>query len=139
MLSRSRKRSPAGWPFWLLILAWVCANSPQAAVHGVIGWVGEARHFSHQQRLQAELSVALTGDQASSVLVAVKDEATKPFNLPAAPVDSGCTKFHLAVQETKALPPPAIMAAAPWAGLIQVANTIRDRPPHEPPRARLIV
>lgn len=138
MFSRSRKRTHAGWPFWLLIVAWVCASSPQAAVSGMIGWVGEARHFSHQGRLQAQLAVLLTGEQTPTAMVAMQDEAPTPFNLPA-PVASGCTKIHLAVQETHELRPPSVKQAAPWTGLFQVADTIRDQPPHEPPRVRPVV
>jgi len=43
-----RPRLPALWPFWLLVLAWVCANRPQVAAYGLITWVGNARHFTHR-------------------------------------------------------------------------------------------
>jgi hypothetical protein len=52
------------WPFWLLIAAWVCANSPQAATYAVLDWVASARHFSHQQQLAREVAHLLAGEKA---------------------------------------------------------------------------
>jgi hypothetical protein len=38
MRLRNRKGNPASWPFWLLVLAWICANSPQTAIVLPVVW-----------------------------------------------------------------------------------------------------
>jgi hypothetical protein len=56
----SRKK-PASWPFWLLVAAWWCANTPQAATFEVILWLKGAAYFSHQADLHADVAAILTG------------------------------------------------------------------------------
>ena len=58
-----RNPSPR-WPFWLLIAAWVCANSPQAATYAVLSWMAEAGSFSHQKQLSREVAFLLAGEKA---------------------------------------------------------------------------
>ena len=57
-LSQTR---PARWPFWLLVAAWWCANTPQAATFEVILWLKGAACFSHQADLRADVASILTG------------------------------------------------------------------------------
>jgi hypothetical protein len=56
----SRKK-PARWPFWLLVAAWWCANTPQAATFEVILWLKGAAYYSHQADLHDQVAAMLTG------------------------------------------------------------------------------
>jgi hypothetical protein len=55
------RKSPARWPFWLLVAAWWCANAPQAATFEAILWLKGAAAFSHQADLHAEVAALLSG------------------------------------------------------------------------------
>ena len=57
-MSRPAQPRPARWPFWLLVVAWGCANGPQAAVYTTVAWLVEARSFSHQYDLTSQATVA---------------------------------------------------------------------------------
>ena len=135
MSSRSRNRSTARWPVWLLIAAWGCANSPQAATYAVLTWFGEARHFTHQQRLTAELAHMLTGETAPGLLAALKDAPTRPF-APTVPTDATLKKIELAVERTAEVLSPAVREGMRVARAMALPETGRAAPPHEPPRAR---
>lgn len=132
MIFRPHKRRSAGWPFWVLIAAWFCANTPQVAVYEAVSWLGNARHFSHQQRLQIDVVSVLTGDKAVLHLTAA-DTPAKPF-LPVVPTDAVLKKIELAVQSTSELLPPIACPLARVESKSQVPDSLRDRPPHEPPR-----
>ena len=127
-------RSTARWPFWFLLAAWFCANSPQAATYGLIVWLGEARHFSHQQRLSADVASVLAGHEVRPTLAAAHDLSQQPFALPL-PAEATLKKFDLFVSTMGALLPPAARSLAP-------CETIALRPAtpwrellSEPPRA----
>lgn len=51
----------ARWPFWILLAAWWCANTPQAATFELILWFKGAAHFSHQQQLHSDVASLLGG------------------------------------------------------------------------------
>lgn len=133
-----RNRSAAQWPFWLLIVAWVCANSPQIALCALLAWMGEARHFSHQQRLTAEVAHVLTGASSESVLAALPHLPAKPLE-PLAPATLTLKKVELSMEVAVEVVPstgtrevrPLHMGAWPRAW--------RAAPPHEPPRAGIAV
>jgi len=77
-----RQRSPAGWPVWILFAAWLCANSPQDLTFTAIGWVGSARHFSHQERLKSEVASLLSGRKQDPIALSAKPAPEKPFVPP---------------------------------------------------------
>jgi hypothetical protein len=77
-----RQRSPSGWPVWILFAAWLCANSPQDLTFSVMGWVGNARHFSHQERLKSEVAFILSGRKPESVALSVKPAPARPLVPP---------------------------------------------------------
>ena len=58
---RHSQKPAAKWPFWLLVAAWWCANTPQAATFEVILWLKGAACFSHQAELKEDVSAILTG------------------------------------------------------------------------------
>lgn len=66
-------------PFWLLIAAWFCANTPQIASLHVILWVKNAHHFSHQQQLRHQVAAVLSGhseEHGQAVLAAANIAST---------------------------------------------------------------
>lgn len=132
----ARKNSSAGWPFWLLVAAWFFANTPQVGVYEFVSWMGQARHFSHQQRLQIEVAVFFTGQQESAASLA-EHAPEKPF-LPIVPAEAVLKKIELAVQSTSEVLPPVIVAAVYAEGMGTVPEPRRDEPPHEPPRVSLM-
>jgi hypothetical protein len=134
MTRLSRNRRSAGWPFWVLIAAWFCANTPQVAVYEFVSWAGQARHFSHQQKLQNDVVSALTGDKGPELVAGANKGPSKPF-LPVIPTDAVLKKIELAVQPTSEFLPP-LACVLPRAEMENVvAGSLRERPPHEPPRA----
>lgn len=90
MLLTRLTRLNARWPFWLLLAAWFCANSPQAATCEVIVWLGNARSFSHQERLSSEVASILAGTNLagtkSAVSLAVQRAESERPPLPPLPV-----------------------------------------------------
>lgn len=101
MNPRLRSRRPARWPFWLLLAAWVCANAPAIAICALLTWLGEARHFSHQQRLVTDVAFVLTGKEAPGLgLLAAVKGAARPAPLPVAPAELELKKLDLAVERT---------------------------------------
>lgn len=60
-LGRHSQKRAAKWPFWLLVAAWWCANTPQAATFEMILWLKGAASFSHQAELKADVAAILSG------------------------------------------------------------------------------
>ena len=137
MSPRFHFRRPARWPFWLLLAAWFCANSPQAATYALLTWLGEARHFSHQQRLTAEVAAVLTGAEAPIVFAAVTAAPARPF-APLVAADTTLKKIELAVERTAEVLPPAEREKVRVARAMALPEPRRVAPPHDPPRARLV-
>jgi hypothetical protein len=133
-----RKHTPAQWPFWLLVAAWFCANSPQAITFTVLGWMAEARHFTHQQKLTAEVAFLLAGEQREARVHEADTLPAKPF-APPVPTDATMKKIELAVHRTSEVLPPALRAMRRVVRSILLPDTLRAAPPHEPPRARLVI
>ena len=134
MFRLSRTCSVRRWPFWLLLAAWFCANSPQAATYEIVLWLGNARHFSHQQRLSAEVAFVLAGEPAAAVVAVAKAPSEKPF-APSVPTEATLKKIELAVQETSELLPPALRALVRTESAPLLPDALRAAPPSEPPRA----
>jgi hypothetical protein len=130
-----RSRRPARWPFWLLLAAWACANTPAIAVCAALTWLGEARHFSHQQRLVTDVAFVLTGHQAPGlgVLAAVKD-LPAPAPAAPAPAEIELKKLDLALERGTEVRPPEPQAGFFFARLAEWRDARREPPPHEPPR-----
>jgi hypothetical protein len=97
VMSRSASRSFSRWPFWLLIAAWVCANSPQAATYAVLTWLADARSFTHQQRLTVDVAFLLSGEKAPE-RIATAATATAAKLPPAVPADAVLKKLPLALE-----------------------------------------
>ena len=139
---RSVPRSPTPrWPFWLLIAAWVCANSPQAATYAVLTWLAEARSFSHQKQLTFDVAHLLAGEKSPShhAVGAVAGNEDQPAP-PLSPIPDAAVlkKLDLSSETAGILPRPVVArvrrnSAGDWRG-----DTLRAPPPHGPPRGRTI-
>ena len=129
-------RLNARWPFWLLLAAWFCAHSPQILTYELVVWVGDARHFSHQQRLTSAVAFVLAGEEPAPVAIVALGEPLCPPFAPAIPADATLQKITLAKPETTEVLPlrREHFAAIPsvWLGY----TNERAAPPHEPPRLR---
>jgi hypothetical protein len=134
----SRNRTPARWPFWLLIAAWACANSPQIAICAVLTWAGEARHFTHQQRLTAEVAHVLSGQSMPSLLATMKEAPSRPL-APVMPAEAALKKIELALERTTEVLPPDSGQKAHFSRVTSLPDSRREAPPHEPPRASVLV
>lgn len=133
---RASFRSPSPrWPFWLLLVAWGCANSPQVALYTVLTWAAEARTFPHQQRLTAEVAHVLAGERAPGILVQTRSELPARPPQPAIPAEAVLKKFPLSVELVAELLPPVLRADWPLDPVFVCADTLRAPPPHGPPRA----
>ena len=136
-MPRATCTTPRRWPFWLLIAAWVCANSPQAATYAVLEWVASARHFSHQQQLSREVAHLLAGEKApprSRTIVATTEEPEAPRAFPPVPIGAVLKKIDLSSERGSELPDPSRVGVhhprpSDWRGEIR-----RAPPPHGPPR-----
>ncbi|MBL9200775.1 MAG: hypothetical protein JNL39_09730 [Opitutaceae bacterium] len=133
-----RPTSALQWPFWLLIAAWVCANSPQAGVYAALSWLAEARTFTHQQRLVAEVAHLLGGGEAvpsaiaQTVARARSQDTSRP--VPPVPADAVLKKIPLVLERTAEFLPPALRADYPRAASEAIPELLRAPPPHGPPR-----
>src|ERR1022692_529976 len=77
-----RKKGPAGWSFWLLLAAWLCANSPQSVAYSLITWAMRSQHFTHQERLKADVARLLTGKGAPPAPRLVESVPARPVAAP---------------------------------------------------------
>lgn len=102
-MRRPAPLSPPRWPFWLLIAAWVCANSPQAATYAVLTWLAEARTFSHQQRLTVDVAFLLGGEKAPARITHAESAPSAELP-PAVPADAVLKKLPLALERTAETP-----------------------------------
>ncbi|MES2692637.1 MAG: hypothetical protein V4773_04130 [Verrucomicrobiota bacterium] len=141
---RARANSPATarWPFWLLLAAWVCANSPQVAVYTALTWLAEARTFSHQRDLSQQVAHLLVGEKAPSRVA----EAVARLELPAReggpvkapasiPAATVLKKIDLAAEALVSVVAPEVQGKFCWENENGFGVARRAAPPHGPPRA----
>ena len=133
----STSPSSARWPFWLLLGAWLCANSPQAATYAFLSWAAEARSFSHQQRLTTDVAFVLAGENRPAESAVAATAPSAPF-APAIPADAVLKKLDLAVEGTIHVLTFPLRAPEPAPLRLELAGVGRSAPPHEPPRALLV-
>jgi hypothetical protein len=132
-------RSPPRWPFWLLLAAWVCANSPQIATYALLTWLADARHFSHQQQLTREVAFLMAGEKSRDRPVAVvanEDPAPAPKLPP--PAGAVLKKIDLTSEGNSNLAPPASAGLRLAQVNLPAGGRLRAPPPHGPPRTAAI-
>jgi hypothetical protein len=126
-----------GWRFCLLIGAWFCANAPQSLVMNLGVWCAGARHFSHQERLKAEVACLLSGNKKADAIRAAVALPAMP-NPPPMPEGAVLKRLDLNAES-------AVYVAEPDPGT-HVFRVHRDgasgrarlAPLLTPPRARAI-
>lgn len=133
MRPRARTHSPAAWPLWLLVLAWICANSPHTATFAVIKWVEHGRTFSHQQRLTSDLA-RLLGHQEMPANEPTLAQAPKSPSKPATLAEAVLTKIELALEQTASFTTPPDLHSRWRIEAASFRGLGRLRPAHEPPR-----
>lgn len=128
-----RNHRPAPWPLWLLVAAWFCAHSPQTLICTTIVWFGEARSFSHQQRLMSSVAHLLAGEQPHSLLAHVRAVPPAPTE-PSLPALPALEKIDLAADDPMRwfapLPSSSLRLLPPE----HAASALRAPPLHGPPR-----
>lgn len=139
MRRRANTLSPR-WPFWLLIVAWVCANSPQAATYALLTWIAEARQFSHQQQLTRDVAHLFAGEKAPArepIVEAASEGDKSTASLPVMPATAVLKKIDLSTEKrAEGLRP--IERVAGFARTSERWNgALRAPPPHGPPRAEI--
>lgn len=140
-----RKRTPNStprWPFWLLIAAWVCANSPQAATYAVLTWIAEARQFSHQQQLTRDVAHLLVGEKAPArpeAIVAVATEDDRKASCPMVPATAVLKKIDLSTEKRIDGIRPSERIATLVLASDRWGDALRAPPPHGPPRVRVVI
>jgi hypothetical protein len=134
----SRLNFTSRWPFWLLLAAWFCANTPQVITPHLLVWVKSSAHFSHQARLTRDVALMLTGQNHSARHLEVSPPTEPNPPLPAIPLDALDKKFSLAAVATE----DAVHPRAPHTAIRRVNTSITlpgspvDDVPHPPPRTR---
>ncbi len=121
----------------LLLVAWFCANSPQTALFSVLSWVDEARHFSHQQRLVADVAHLLGGETPPAKYATLPADAPAD-PLPPVPIGAVLKKIDLTLEVASSLAPPMTEDGRLRAGALPWAEAMRAAPPHEPPRGPVV-
>jgi hypothetical protein len=136
MVSRAHRPASPRWPFWLLMAAWFCANSPQSLTFEFVVWFGNARHFSHQQRLTSEVASVLAGEHVVHALAVATEAPTQPFT-PTVPADATLKKIELAVHRAETVWPPVVATVVQTGHENLLSSRLMEEPLDEPPRALL--
>ena len=136
----AQSTAAARWPFWLLLVAWVCAHSPQTMMPTVLTWLAEARSFSHQGDLSRSAAFVLAGEKAPSRVAAAlalvqtsqpEEASPAPISIPATAV---LKKIDLATERLTEMGPPSERELLGWPVELEYRSRQRARPPHAPPR-----
>jgi hypothetical protein len=136
-MRRVFRTNSSRWPFWLLIVAWVCANSPQAATYALLTWMAEARSFTHQHRLMADVA-SLLGEKDAPVALAKADVPGPEKPTPMVPADAVLKKFPLSTETASGVVAPSRRPDRLRFVAIGGADWLRPPPPHGPPRLETI-
>ena len=131
-----RKNGPPAWPVWILFVAWLCANSPQEMTFNLVIWAGNARHFSHQERLAIDAASILSGKKAAATANVARSAPATPL-IPMVPVEVVLKKIDLFLTlNVEPSPPPMRRQEFPD-GSVRPPDSVRVEPPSPPPRAAL--
>lgn len=135
-MSRRPCTPSARWPFWLLVVAWLCANGPQAAVYATVAWLVEARSFSHQQDLTRSVAHLLKGERAAGrvALVLQRAEATAVPETSPVPAEAVLRGIVLGLESVPAFEAPAAPARRFALAELRLPPSWRAAPPLGPPR-----
>jgi hypothetical protein len=126
------------WPFWLLLLAWLCANVPGRVSSHVLTWMIHAGSISHQEQLGAGLTRMAQGEIPSADVAAAEDpdDSRVPFE-PALPSEATVKNIDLSAEVAEDFLVSSASRQPDWMSRKDMQGLLRDRPPHGPPRGRL--
>jgi hypothetical protein len=120
----------------LLCAAWFCANNPQSATVDLIAWARGARHFSHQERLRADVAFVLAGRPRPMAREVRGSSPARPV-APQVPAEAVIKKIDLyAVATSWPIAPPAGEFEY-RDGQLRIPEASRQEPLLPPPRATL--
>lgn len=132
MRSMTRTGLNSRWPFWLLVFGWFCASYPLALVDTLV-WLGEARTFSHQQRLETAVARLMAEVDHPSLMANSVSTSSSPAE-PARALNVSSKKIELVCEEFAVV----LRLDAPAVSLrpaeFCLESAMRGPPPHEPPR-----
>jgi len=117
-----------------LVAAWLGANSTPAINFTLLSWVAEARTFSHQARLGAEVAALLAGEESTSKANQISENSGHQPQLPPALVDTAFKRFDLALADRCLLPTDDSAKRESYPREIDGMSRWRAAPPHGPPR-----
>ncbi len=130
-----KRGDPPGWPFWLLFAAWFCANSPQALTYNVIVWAKGGSHFSHQERLKADVALLLSGRKPAGGDKAIASTPVRPV-APPVPGEAVLKKLDLSAPVFSASDVPLPGAFEFPEPAVRVPEGSRLEPLLTPPRSQ---
>ena len=119
------------WPVWLLLAAWLAANSPPAATRNLLEWAGGARHLSHQDRLKGEVAFLLSGHRPAPRVA--KSLPARPASPPIA-IEAALRKIEFYLSAAVETVRPEARELNLRAGSLQLPESNRAEPPYPPPR-----
>ena len=128
---------PSQWPIWLLVAAWFCANCPPTLICASLVWLGEARSFTHQQRLKSDIAHLLAGEKPHSLLAHVPSLPVAPDKSALPPLPA-LKKIELAAEGSFSWIAPRLLAPVHARSALHAASALRAPPPHGPPRAEVV-
>lgn len=126
---RQRSRGP----FWILALAWACAVGGGHVAGGLGQWLAGGRHFSHQERLAAEVASLLSPGKRAAPAIAHSAPA-KPPPAPM-PANDSVRRLEFSAPQAASLPVAAeaeIRFPSAW---FAAGGLGRSAPRLTPPRA----
>ena len=128
----AKRANASSWPIWLLFAAWFCANSPQSVTYDLIQWTRDARHFTHQERLKADVAAMLSGKNGKMTAQVEKPPA-RP-SAPPIPAEAVLKKIDLyAPIGITSVAPPVRNLILPTE-FVRTPNRSRPEPLLPPPR-----
>lgn len=132
----SSRRTLSGGTVWILVLAWLCANAPQAMTLRFVTWTKDARTFSHQERLKEEVASLLSHQKAEPAQLAARPVPPQSTALPVV------TEVVLKKIDFHAAPPVRMTPPEAQDGRYRddqrrPLEAVRAEPPVPPPRGTM--
>jgi hypothetical protein len=135
MMFQSPTGSRFAAAFWLLTVAWLCANIQPGTPATLLQWLAEGRSFSHQQRLMSDVAVLLGGEK-EPVAVTESEPARPPAPRLPVVLEGMFKKLEVPLARDAPVVIPPTEEVALRAEDRAFASQERPPPPHGPPRSR---
>jgi hypothetical protein len=106
-------------------------------VSSAVIWVGEARSFSHQQRLTADVARVLVGEEPAPISAGLHNVPSEGAKQAVASNET-VKKVELAIESSVHWLARDTVEPAKTLRVLPFLSTLRASPPHEPPRAAVV-